>query len=140
MDENTTLGDLLELQLHHVEEEVKNIVDKAVKEMGIEKVQEWDWNHFWENLWGVLGHNKMLCVQILGEIMQTWSMMSLSYETHTSTGTPLLKADENLIETLEDNQVTFCISQLCLAEISSNQFGINIHSICSNTIFFKSNN
>ncbi|XP_058258889.1 dynein axonemal heavy chain 11 isoform X1 [Hemibagrus wyckioides] len=79
MDENTTLGDLLELQLHRVEEEVKNIVDKAVKEMAIEKV--------------------------LAEIKQTWSMMSLSYETHTSTGTPLLKADENLIETLEDNQV-----------------------------------
>ncbi|XP_060774018.1 dynein axonemal heavy chain 11 [Neoarius graeffei] len=79
MDENTTLGDLLELQLHHVEEEVKNIVDKAVKEMAIEKV--------------------------LVEIKHTWSVMSLSYETHTSTGTPLLKADENLIETLEDNQV-----------------------------------
>ncbi|KAG9277586.1 dynein heavy chain 11, axonemal-like [Astyanax mexicanus] len=79
MNENTTLGDLLELQLHRVEEEVKNIVDKAVKEMAIEKV--------------------------LGEIKQTWSVMSLSYETHSSTGTPLLKADENLIETLEDNQV-----------------------------------
>ncbi|GAA6082719.1 dynein axonemal heavy chain 11, partial [Tachysurus ichikawai] len=79
MDENTTLGDLLELQLHRVEEEVKNIVDKAVKEMAIEK--------------------------ILAEIKQTWSVMCLSYETHTSTGTPLLKADENLIETLEDNQV-----------------------------------
>lgn len=39
MDENTTLGDLLELQLHRVEEEVKNIVDKAVKEMAIEKVE-----------------------------------------------------------------------------------------------------
>lgn len=38
MDENTTLGDLLELQLHRVEEEVKNIVDKSVKEMAIEKV------------------------------------------------------------------------------------------------------
>ncbi|XP_041937573.1 dynein heavy chain 11, axonemal [Alosa sapidissima] len=79
MDESTRLGDLLELQLHRVEEEVKNIVDKAVKEMGIEKV--------------------------LGEINQTWSQMSLSYDTHSSTGTPLLKADENLIETLEDNQV-----------------------------------
>ncbi|XP_047669676.1 dynein axonemal heavy chain 11 [Tachysurus fulvidraco] len=79
MDENTTLGDLLELQLHRVEEEVKNIVDKAVKEMAIEKV--------------------------LAEIKQTWSVMCLSYETHTSTETPLLKADENLIETLEDNQV-----------------------------------
>uniref|UniRef100_A0A3P9B085 Dynein heavy chain 11, axonemal n=1 Tax=Maylandia zebra TaxID=106582 RepID=A0A3P9B085_9CICH len=39
------------------------------------------------------------------KITQTWSIMSLSYETHASTGTPLLKADENLIETLEDNQV-----------------------------------
>ncbi|KAG7214621.1 hypothetical protein INR49_010513 [Caranx melampygus] len=79
MGEGTTLGDLLELHLHRVEDEVKNIVDKAVKEMAIEKV--------------------------LAEITHTWSFMSLSYETHTSTGTPLLKADENLIETLEDNQV-----------------------------------
>lgn len=38
MDESTVLGDLLELQLHRFEDEVKNIVDKAVKEMGIEKV------------------------------------------------------------------------------------------------------
>lgn len=38
MGTGTTLGDLLELQLHRVEEEVKNIVDKAVKEMAIEKV------------------------------------------------------------------------------------------------------
>lgn len=58
-------------------------------------------------------------MQILGEIQHTWSMMSLSYEMHTSTGTPLLKADENLIDTLEDNQVTFSISQLSLAEITS---------------------
>ncbi|KAM9845080.1 LOW QUALITY PROTEIN: dynein axonemal heavy chain 11-like [Aulostomus maculatus] len=79
MGEGTTLGDLLELQLHRVEDEVKNIVDKAVKEMAIEKV--------------------------LAVITQTWSVMSLSYETHSSTGIPLLKADENLIETLEDNQV-----------------------------------
>lgn len=39
MGEGTTLGDLLELQLHRVEDEVKNIVDKAVKEMSIEKVR-----------------------------------------------------------------------------------------------------
>lgn len=32
--------------------------------------------------------------------------MSLSYEHHNITGTPLLRADENLIETLEDNQVS----------------------------------
>ncbi|XP_043549538.1 dynein axonemal heavy chain 11 isoform X1 [Chiloscyllium plagiosum] len=79
MDADTTLGDLLALQLYRVEEEVKNIVDKAVKEMAIEKV--------------------------LTEISQTWSVMEFSYETHHSTGTPLLKSDENLIETLEDNQV-----------------------------------
>ncbi|XP_072570592.1 dynein axonemal heavy chain 11 isoform X2 [Paramormyrops kingsleyae] len=79
MDETTVLGDLLELQLHRFEDEVKNIVDKAVKEMGIEKV--------------------------LAEINQTWSVMEFSYEVHQSTGTPLLKSDENLIETLEDNQV-----------------------------------
>ena len=33
----TTLADLLDLQLHAFEDEVKNIVDKAVKEMSMEK-------------------------------------------------------------------------------------------------------
>ncbi|GCB76344.1 hypothetical protein scyTo_0019123, partial [Scyliorhinus torazame] len=79
MDADTTLGDLLALQLYRVEEEVKNVVDKAVKEMAIEKM--------------------------LAEISQIWNVMELSYETHYSTGAPLLKSDENLIETLEDNQV-----------------------------------
>lgn len=36
--DNTTLDDLLALQLHLLEDEVGNIVDKAVKEMAIEKV------------------------------------------------------------------------------------------------------
>lgn len=44
MGEGTTLGDLLELQLHRVEDEVKNIVDKAVKEMSIEKVRTRNWS------------------------------------------------------------------------------------------------
>ena len=44
--------------------------------------------------------------QVLAEIERTWAGMTLSYETHPSTSIPLLKADENLIETLEDNQVT----------------------------------
>ncbi|XP_071977799.1 dynein axonemal heavy chain 11-like isoform X1 [Engystomops pustulosus] len=79
MNEETVLGDLLALQLHRVEDEVKNIVDKAVKEMAIEKV--------------------------LVEMNHTWSTMHFSYEKHQATGTPLLKSDENLIETLEDNQV-----------------------------------
>lgn len=34
----TTLADLLELNLHTYEDEVKNIVDKAVKEMSMEKI------------------------------------------------------------------------------------------------------
>ncbi|XP_068103478.1 dynein beta chain, ciliary-like [Hyperolius riggenbachi] len=79
MNEETVLGDLLALQLHRVEDEVKNIVDKAVKEMAIEKV--------------------------LVEMNHTWSTMQFSYEKHPATGTPLLKSDENLIETLEENQV-----------------------------------
>lgn len=36
--DDTTLEDLLSLQLHLLEDEVCNIVDKAVKEMAIEKV------------------------------------------------------------------------------------------------------
>ncbi len=39
MDEGTTLADLLTLNLHEYEEEVRNIVDKAVKEMSMEKVR-----------------------------------------------------------------------------------------------------
>lgn len=36
--DNTTLKDLLALELHLFEDEVSNIVDKAVKEMALEKV------------------------------------------------------------------------------------------------------
>lgn len=36
--QDTTLADLLRLNLHCFEEEVRGIVDKAVKEMGMEKV------------------------------------------------------------------------------------------------------
>ncbi|KAM4689042.1 dynein axonemal heavy chain 11 [Discoglossus pictus] len=79
MNEQTTLSDLLALQLHKVEEEVRNIVDKAVKEMGTEK--------------------------ILTEISQTWTTMEFVYEHHHRTGTPLLKIDEQLFETLDSNQV-----------------------------------
>ncbi|XP_076261923.1 dynein heavy chain at 93AB isoform X2 [Rhynchophorus ferrugineus] len=79
MDHNTTLADLLELNLHECEEEVKNIVDKAVKEMSMEK--------------------------ILRELNTTWSAMEFEHETHPRTGCTLLRASEELIETLEDNQV-----------------------------------
>lgn len=39
MDSKTTLSDLLKLNLHKFEDEVRGIVDKAVKEMGMEKVE-----------------------------------------------------------------------------------------------------
>uniref|UniRef100_A0A8C3IDJ0 Dynein axonemal heavy chain 11 n=1 Tax=Chrysemys picta bellii TaxID=8478 RepID=A0A8C3IDJ0_CHRPI len=76
---STTLADLLGLQLHKVEDEVRSIVDKAVKELGTEK--------------------------ILTEISQTWATMEFCYEKHYRTRTPLLKSDEQLFETLENNQV-----------------------------------
>lgn len=38
MSDETTLADLLQLNLHNYEDEVRNIVDKAVKESGMEKV------------------------------------------------------------------------------------------------------
>ncbi|XP_057668614.1 dynein beta chain, ciliary [Diorhabda carinulata] len=79
MDHNTTLADLLELNLHECEEEVKNIVDKAVKEMSMEKT--------------------------LRELNVTWSAMEFDQEIHARTGCTLLRASEELIETLEENQV-----------------------------------
>ncbi|XP_077979817.1 dynein beta chain, ciliary-like [Glandiceps talaboti] len=79
MDDETTLADLLALNLHEFEDEVRGIVDKAVKEMSMEKV--------------------------LRELDATWSTMEFEYEAHTRTQTPNLKSSEELIETLEDNQV-----------------------------------
>lgn len=79
MDTSTTLADLLALNLHECEEEVKNIVDKAVKEMSMEKV--------------------------LRDLNQTWSNMEFEQELHTRTDCMLLRASEELIETLEENQV-----------------------------------
>ncbi|XP_014280457.2 dynein beta chain, ciliary [Halyomorpha halys] len=79
MNMDTTLADLLELNLHECEDEVKNIVDKAVKEMSMEKM--------------------------LRELGVTWSAMELEQEEHVRTGIILLRASEQLIETLEENQV-----------------------------------
>uniref|UniRef100_A0A8C2YH93 Dynein axonemal heavy chain 9 n=1 Tax=Coturnix japonica TaxID=93934 RepID=A0A8C2YH93_COTJA len=79
MDSDTTLADLLKLHLHNFEDEVRGIVDKAVREMSMEKV--------------------------LKELKMTWSSMEFQYEPHPRTNIPLLRSDEELIETLEDNQV-----------------------------------
>ncbi|XP_038013499.1 dynein heavy chain 9, axonemal-like [Motacilla alba alba] len=79
MDSDTTLADLLKLNLHEFEGEVHGIVDKAVREMSMEKV--------------------------LKELRMTWGSREFQYEPHPRTQTPLLKSDEELVETLEDNQV-----------------------------------
>ncbi|NXM68229.1 DYH17 protein, partial [Serilophus lunatus] len=79
MSEDTTLADLLQLDLHKYEEEVRGIVDKATKEAGMEKV--------------------------LSTLNTTWATMQFEHEPHGRTGLPLLKPDELLIEMLEDNQV-----------------------------------
>lgn len=84
MGDNTTLAELLGLNLHECEEEVKNIVDKAVKEMSMEK--------------------------ILRDLDATWSKMDFEHEIHPRTQCSLLKASEELIETLEENQV--CLQNL----------------------------
>uniref|UniRef100_A0A8D0H5U7 Dynein axonemal heavy chain 17 n=1 Tax=Sphenodon punctatus TaxID=8508 RepID=A0A8D0H5U7_SPHPU len=79
MSDETTLADLLQLNLHKFEDEVRSIVDKAVKESGMEKV--------------------------LKALDSTWSTMQFEHEPHPRTGTMLLKSDEVLVETLEENQV-----------------------------------
>ncbi|EGD79180.1 outer dynein arm heavy chain beta [Salpingoeca rosetta] len=79
MTEDTRLADLLALNLHNFEDDVATIVDRANKEQGMEKT--------------------------LRELDATWSALEFEYDTHKSTGTPLLKTSEELIETLEDNQV-----------------------------------
>ena len=97
MDLNTTLADLLALNLHECEEEVKNIVDKAVKEMSMEKV--------------------------LKDLNTTWSNLEFEQEIHTRTQCILLRASEELIETLEENQVN---------EIDIQFFNLNLYTKSKN--------
>ncbi|BFF92572.1 dynein beta chain ciliary [Drosophila madeirensis] len=78
MDDSTTLKNLIDLNLHEYEEEVKNIVDKSVKEMAMEKQ--------------------------LRDIAVAWATMEFGNEIHERTGLKLLKASEEMIETLEDHQ------------------------------------
>lgn len=84
LDERTTLSDLMSLNLHKFEDEVKNIVEKSVKEMNMEKV--------------------------LNGINEAWQDMNFDQEKHQRTGVTMLRASEELIETLEENQAcNWCI-------------------------------
>ena len=60
---------------------MKNIVDKAVKESAMEKV--------------------------LRELDTTWTAMTFDTEPHSRTKIPILQPSDELIETLEDNQVRY---------------------------------
>lgn len=79
MDNSTTLADLLDLNLHKYEEDVKNIVDKAVKETMMDKT--------------------------LKDLDLTWGSFIFEYDYHERSDLNLLRASEELIETLEENQV-----------------------------------
>ena len=81
MDSKTTLEDLLNLKLHKYEEEVKNIVDKAVKEMAMEKA--------------------------LKEITNTWKSLEFEKEFHKRGNIYILKVSDETIEILEDHQVFY---------------------------------
>lgn len=70
MDTETTLCELLALNLHECEEEVKNIVDKAVKEMSMEK--------------------------ILRDLYTTWNVMEFDSETHQRTKCRLVDNSDDL--------------------------------------------
>lgn len=79
IEKSTTLSDLVSLNLHKYEEDVKIIVDKSVKEMNMEKS--------------------------LNEFAETWKTMQFEYIIHPRTKYNLLKIREELIEVLEDNQI-----------------------------------
>ncbi|XP_028130568.2 dynein beta chain, ciliary-like [Diabrotica virgifera virgifera] len=79
MTDETTLRDLLALNLHEYEEDVKTIVDKSVKEMAMEKV--------------------------LKELNATWNVMEFEFDTHERTKLRILRIGEEIVETLEENQV-----------------------------------
>lgn len=79
MTDKTTLADLLELQLHKYEDEVKNIVDKSVKEMAMEKV--------------------------LNDLNTNWKTFEFQTEIHERTKLKVVRVSEDILEALEDNQV-----------------------------------
>ena len=47
----------------------------------------------------------MCVVQVLRELDVTWAAMEFEHETHPTRGVTMLKTGDELIETLEENQV-----------------------------------
>ena len=79
MSDDTALVDLLKLNLHNFEDDVHNLVDKACKELAMEKM--------------------------IKDLDTSWAVLEFSHDTHKRTGSTLLRTSEELIETLEENQV-----------------------------------
>lgn len=75
----TTLAEMLQLNLHEFEEDVKNIVDRAVKEQAMSK--------------------------FLHEVEQAWKHLRFTFAQHERCDLALLQTSDTLIETLEDHQV-----------------------------------
>lgn len=71
MTDTTTLANLLDLQLHKFEEEVKNIVDKSVKEMAMEK--------------------------ILNDLNRNWKEFMFETETHDRTKLKVIRVSEEIL-------------------------------------------
>ena len=80
MDENFTFGGLLALKLHEFEDDVMEIVDKAQKELTIEKQ--------------------------LAKITETWKVQNLTFDPMPDNPEmALLKVEETVMECLEDSVV-----------------------------------
>jgi dynein heavy chain, axonemal len=78
MTDSTTFADLLDLNLHKFEDEVKNIVEKSLKEESTEKT--------------------------LKEIENNWKTLEFSLEIHERTQLKVIRVSEETLEILEENQ------------------------------------
>ena len=78
-DDNFTLGNLLDLGLHNFQDEVADIVDRAQKELIIEKQ--------------------------LAKIDEVWQVLVVMYQPYMETEVMLLMLPEELVEALDDGQV-----------------------------------
>ena len=78
MTDSTLLSDLVSLNLHNFEDEVHNLVEKACKELAMEKM--------------------------IKSLDESWRDMSFQHDIHKRTGFSLLRGSEDMIETLEENQ------------------------------------
>eukprot|EP00835_Amoeboradix_gromovi_P001568 NODE_74_length_23402_cov_1.166974.p1 type:complete len:4329 gc:universal NODE_74_length_23402_cov_1.166974:19649-6663(-) len=77
ISDKNSLQDLLLLQLHHYEDDVRTIIDKSNKEQSIQKV--------------------------LNDVNQQWQLMNFVFEK--SSNAYIAKMPDNLVECLEDNQL-----------------------------------